>query len=147
MLKELFRDNDIPCTERSALGAGITVNLGVNVGTVRLYVPYDRLDFAKELYDVYFNSPAAPEPEPERTLLIGHVYRHFKGGLYRVEDVAKHSETLEEYVVYRKLYGDRSLWIRPKAMFLSPVDKEKYPDAMQEYRFEPYDGEEPEKTE
>ena len=148
MLKELFRDNDIPCTDRYVLGAGITVYLGVNVGLVRLYVPYDRLDFAKELYRVYFNSPVQPEePEPERELLIGHVYRHFKGGLYRVEDVAKHSETLEEYVVYRKLYGDRSLWIRPKAMFLSQVDREKYPDAMQEYRFEPYDGEGAEETE
>lgn len=77
----------------------------------------------------------------ERPLLIGHVYRHFKGGLYRVEDVATHSETLEEYVVYRKLYGDRSLWIRRKEMFLSPVDREKYPDAMQEYRFEPVEPE------
>ena len=139
MLKELFRDNDIPCTDRSVLGAGITVNLGVNVGLTRLYVPYDRLDLAKELYDAYFNAPEAAEisEEPKRTLLIGHVYRHFKGGLYRVEDVAKHSETLEEYVVYRKLYDDESLWIRPKEMFLSPVDREKYPDAMQEYRFEP----------
>ncbi len=136
MLKELYADNDIPCTERSVLGAGITVNLGVNVGLTRLYVPYDRLEFAKELYDVYFNGATETPPEP-RELLIGCVYRHFKGGLYRVEDVAKHSETLEEYVVYRKLYGDRSLWIRPKAMFLSPVDREKYPDAMQEYRFEP----------
>ena len=150
MLKELFRDNDIPCTDRSVLGAGITVNLGVNVGYTRLYVPYDRLDLAKGLYDAYFNAPEVPE-EPEeaeapeqpevqeapRELLIGHTYRHFKGGLYRVEGVAKHSETLEEYVVYRKLYEDGSLWIRPKEMFLSPVDREKYPDAMQEYRFEP----------
>ncbi len=64
------------------------------------------------------------------------IYRHFKGDLYLVEDVAKHSETNEEYVVYRKLYGDCSLWIRPKEMFLSPVDKEKYPDCEQEYRFQ-----------
>ena len=51
MLKELFADNGIPCTDRSVLGAGITVKLGVNVGFVRVYVPYDRLDEAKALYD------------------------------------------------------------------------------------------------
>jgi len=64
------------------------------------------------------------------------IYRHFKGDLYLVEDVARHSETNEEYVVYRKLYGDCSLWIRPKEMFLSPVDREKYPDCKQQYRFQ-----------
>ena len=69
-------------------------------------------------------------------LRLKRIYRHFKGDLYLVEDVAKHSETDEEYVVYRKLYGDCSLWIRPKEMFLSPVDKEKYPDCQQEYRFQ-----------
>lgn len=72
-----------------------------------------------------------------RELLIGHIYRHFKGDLYLVEGVAKHSETLEEYVVYRKLYGDCSLFIRPKELFLSPVDRTKYPNAMQTFRFEP----------
>ena len=65
---------------------------------------------------------------------IGRVYRHFKGDYYLVEGVAQHSETGEPYVIYRKLYGDGGLWIRPLAMFLSPVDREKYPDAQQNRR-------------
>lgn len=71
-----------------------------------------------------------------RELKIGRVYRHFKGDYYLVEGVAKSSETGEEYVIYRKLYGDGGLWIRPLEMFLSPVDKEKYPNEKQEFRFE-----------
>ena len=69
-------------------------------------------------------------------LKIGRVYRHFKGDFYLVEAVANDSETGEPFVVYRKLYGDGGLWLRPLAMFLSPVDRAKYPDAAQEYRFE-----------
>ena len=69
-------------------------------------------------------------------LKVKGIYRHFKGDLYLVEDVARHSETDEEYVIYRKLYGDCSLWIRPKEMFLSPVDRQKYPNVEQEYRFQ-----------
>lgn len=69
-------------------------------------------------------------------LKLKRVYKHFKGDCYLVEDVARHSETGEEYVVYRKLYGDGSLWIRPKEMFLGKVDREKYPEAKQEYRFQ-----------
>jgi len=49
-------------------------------------------------------------------------YRHFKGNLYEVIGTAKHSETLEEFVVYRALYGDNELWIRPKKMFLETVN-------------------------
>ncbi len=45
------------------------------------------------------------------------IYRHFKGRLYRVEGIARHSETLEEMVVYRQLYGDGALWVRPAAMW------------------------------
>ena len=45
------------------------------------------------------------------------VYRHFKGKLYRVEGMARHSETLEEMVVYRQLYGDGALWVRPAPMW------------------------------
>lgn len=51
-------------------------------------------------------------------------YRHFKGGEYEVIGVAKHSETQEEYVVYRALYGENGLWIRPKEMFLETVDRD-----------------------
>ena len=61
-------------------------------------------------------------------LLLHRVYRHFKGDYYLVEDIARDSETQEEMVVYRKLYEDGSLWVRPKEMFLSEVDHEKYPD-------------------
>ena len=71
-----------------------------------------------------------------RELKIHAIYHHFKGNRYYVEGVARDSETGEEMVVYRQLYGDRALWVRPKSMFLSEVDREKYPNAPQKYRFE-----------
>ncbi|HCI05587.1 TPA: DUF1653 domain-containing protein [Patescibacteria group bacterium] len=49
-------------------------------------------------------------------------YEHFKGKQYRVIGVAKHSETLEELVVYQALYGENQIWVRPKAMFLDSVE-------------------------
>ena len=49
-------------------------------------------------------------------------YRHHKGNEYTVIDVARHSETEEELVVYRQEYGDHGLWVRPKAMFLETVE-------------------------
>jgi len=64
------------------------------------------------------------------------VYKHFKGNYYFVEDIAIHSETGEKYVVYRALYDDMKLFIRPYDMFNSEVDHNKYPDIKQKYRFE-----------
>ncbi len=53
-------------------------------------------------------------------------YRHFKGGLYEVIGLASHSETMEPMVVYRTLYGERGLWVRPAAMWQETVDRDGY---------------------
>ncbi len=54
------------------------------------------------------------------------LYRHFKGNLYRLLYVAKHSETLEEMVVYQALYGEQGIWVRPSAMWNERVERDGY---------------------
>ena len=64
----------------------------------------------------------------------GDKYRHFKGKIVEIICIAKDSETLEDIVVYKE--EDGTSWVRPYKMFTSKVDKVKYPDVQQEYRFE-----------
>lgn len=72
----------------------------------------------------------------QNELKLHRVYRRFKENYYLVEDIAHDSKTNQAMVVYRKLYGDGSLWVRPLEMFLSEVDHRKYPDCFQTFRFE-----------
>ena len=94
--------------------------------------------------------PSAPRFQP------GDIVQHFKRELsqdvldkepckylYEVVSWARHSETDERYVVYRALYGTKETWVRPYAMFMEEVDREKYPQVRQTYRFEKFGGEVP----
>lgn len=78
-------------------------------------------------------------------VVVGGIYKHFKGNLYKVINIGYDSETningiFKKLVIYEALYDDHKIWVRPYNMFTSKVDKEKYPDVLQEYRFELIDN-------
>lgn len=64
------------------------------------------------------------------------IYRHFKGNMYRILNIAEHTETGEKLVIYQSVDDESKIYARPLEMFMSTVDREKYPDAEQSMRFE-----------
>lgn len=87
------------------------------------------------------------EKHGRKDLRVGMVVRHFKRELnkpedeknkylYKIIDIAEHTETKELLVIYQGMYGEYGTYARPIKMFTSEVDKEKYPDIKQKYRFE-----------
>ena len=72
----------------------------------------------------------------QKTVNAGEFYKHFKGQLYQVRALAENSKDITPMVVYQPMYAPFKIWVRPLSTFLEKLDKEKYPDAAQEYRFE-----------
>ena len=66
----------------------------------------------------------------------GQYYRHFEGEIYRILAVARHTETLEELVIYEGMYGDHPVYAKPLPMFMSKAEPGKFPESSQEYLFE-----------
>ncbi len=89
-----------------------------------------KINKTMEITKITESGTQRPLPQP------GEFYRHFKGKFYQIKALAKDAGTLETQVVYQALYGSFGVWVRPLSEFMSPVDREKYPETGQTWRFE-----------
>lgn len=69
-------------------------------------------------------------------LIIGGIYKHFKGHVYKVIALGRDADNLSEKVIYQNVNDENDIWVRDKEEFLSKVDREKYPEVTQEFRFQ-----------
>lgn len=94
------------------------------------------MNFFMDKQSIGFRKDAQEYASKLKSDMVGHVYRHFKGNLYIVLDIAVDSEDSEAMVVYANYFDRNLVWVRPVSMFMSLVDRIKYPDVKQKYRFQ-----------
>ena len=129
---------DAQCEHAASLGHNVT-GLIVDVDKPQAEALYTRLGFV-HLDDKDFFGHTMKHMVRQLDM-TGKYYKHFKGNVYRVLHIAKHSETLEEMVVYQAMYGERGIWVRPKSMFEEVIER----DGKTFRRFSPIPDEEAEK--
>ena len=130
---EVLLDDSRRLAERmQAQGAEVHIDLYEGLWHVFHMFDIPEAYEAIEKIALFFHMMLEVDGLKRRVIRPGAKYRHFKGKEYRVLAVARHSETLEEMVVYQQLYGEQGVWVRPLEMFLEIVER----DGKRMYRFE-----------
>lgn len=131
--EEVLLDDSTRLAERLA-EKKIEVHIAIYEGMWHVFQTFDVPEAYAAVGDIaeFIHKKIGAENMEERKIHPGAKYRHFKGKYYRVLYVARHSETLEDMVVYQQLYGEHGVWVRPLNMFMETVER----DGKRMYRFE-----------